>query len=260
MGSGAADADSAHHVFDLCPNASLTRASDANAFTGLTVDLAEVLRAGHFTDIIVMVMGWNTEEEEALNNFSALAGHLMDEAQRLHLDFHPLVIGVSWPSEWQLDDWSVVPNAVVRGLSFPFKAAEADEVGAHAISYVIEEVLKIRQAEPTSPRVVLLGHSFGARALVNAAKAIDLTAPPQFTDRDGMILFEGAFEIYTLFTDAADQFHDDAGTLDWHFGSGKPRVTLTSSYYDSAVSAAIWGRSPAMSQPSMRSAGKIHKI
>jgi hypothetical protein len=254
VGSGAADRESARHVFDLCPNASLARVSGAggssgaqtsltpNAFTALDVDLAQSLRAGDFTDIIVMVMGWNTDEEAALNNFSALAGHLTDEAQRQRLDFRPLVVGVSWPSEWQLDDWSVVPDAVVRGLSFPFKAAEADEVGAHVISYVVEEILTIRQAQPNSPRIVLLGHSFGARALVNAVKAIDPAAPAQFTTSDRMILFEGAFEIYTLFTDAADHFRDDAGTLDEHFGRGKPRLTLTSSYYDSAVSAAIWGR------------------
>ncbi|MGO8914871.1 MAG: alpha/beta hydrolase [Stellaceae bacterium] len=254
VGSGAADADSARHVFDLCANARLTRVSGAsdssgapadltpNAFTALDIDLPEFLRSGQFTDIIVMVMGWNTEEEQALNNFSALAGHMMDEAQRLGEDFHPLVIGVSWPSEWQLDDWSVVPDAVVRGLSFPFKAVEADEVGTHVISYVVQEILEIRQAQAKPLRVVLLGHSFGARALVNAVKAIEPAAPAHFNDQDRLILFEGAFEIYTLFTDSADKFRDDAGTLDEHFGSGKPRLTLTSSYYDSAVSAAIWGR------------------
>jgi hypothetical protein len=253
-GSGAADVDSAQHVFDRCPNATATPSHisretasqwtdlEPNALTTLHTDLTPALSSGRFTDIVVMMMGWNTDEQSALNNFSALTGHMIDEARRRHGDFRPLVIGVSWPSEWQLDDWSVIPDAVVRGLSFPFKAAQADELGAHVVSYLVKQVLQIREADAKALRVVLLGHSFGARAMVQAVKALDPATTAKFNDQDRMILFEGAFEIHTLFTDVADKYRDADGNLDEHFRNGRPRVTLTSSRYDTAVSAAVWGR------------------
>lgn len=254
VGDSSPNQNSTKYVFDPCPKpapGALTgrgkaieepRDFNSVALAPLHADLPALLDAQHATDLIVMVMGWNTEQEAALNNFSALAGHMMDEAKRQKIPFRPVIVGVSWPSEWQLDDWSVIPDPVVRGVSFPFKAMDADEIGLNIISAVLRNALAVREASASHFRVDLIGHSFGARALVNAVKAIDPQLMAQFDKKDRMILLEGAFEFYRLFTDAEDKFDDADGHLDGHFAKGEPRVTLTASHYDTAVSAAFWGR------------------
>ena len=211
-----------------------------------------------YTDILVVVMGWNTAQAEALENFNSFVGHLLDETADQQKDFRPLVVGVTWPSLWALSDWSVVPTAVVRLLSFHNKADDAEEIGATWLRDLISyAVLPAREAARAAmqgrtgakaARVVLVGHSFGARAIVAAlTQRPQLEAPTGMDARplergDPVLLLEGAFEIERLFDrDARLSPAPHLLSLQQPFSAGDPVLTLTASEYDSAVSTAFWG-------------------
>ncbi len=209
-----------------------------------------------YTDILVVVMGWNTAQEEAVGNVNGIVGQLLDEAQAQGRDFRPLVVGVTWPSVWALPDWSVVPAALVRGLSFFNKADDAEEVGvtwlreviAHAVLPARKAARVVMQQRAAGPgaRVVLIGHSFGARALVAAiTQRPQLQAPTGSPEgflerRDPALLLEGAFEIDRLF-DWDRRTTARPRMLEAPFSAGDPTLVLTASAFDKAVSAALWG-------------------
>src|SRR5262249_45499608 len=141
--------------------------------------------------------------------FNSLTGELRAEAvSRNDPTFHPLVVGVTWPSLLQLSEWWVVPVAVAHGMSFSTKASEAEDIGAHQLRAILSTVLGARrqsqiQVRPHEqhrppPRIVFIGHSFGARALVSAL-AGKAALDPGFDDRDRAILLEGAFDVSALF-------------------------------------------------------------
>lgn len=245
--------DAGHRLFERCqparpapPDDGVTSNSRDIPIALLRQALASDLRSGAYSHILIMIMGWNTDQEKAVKSFNSIAGNLFDEARaRKDVMFHPLIVGVTWPSQWQLGDWSVVPDAVVRGLSFSNKAHDADDIGNDLLRALIRDsVLAARtevEGEPKngaqskgvkSPRIVLIGHSFGARALVKALAA-EQHVDAGFHSDDRLILLQGAFEIYDLF--------DQNGDLNPIFSAGAPRVTMTASSNDSAVSVAIWG-------------------
>jgi hypothetical protein len=259
--------DAAGRLFDRCGQHPVPVPAPGDAFAASWTAIASLRDAltqdlessqSSYTDILVVVMGWNTAQVEALQNFNGLVGHLLDEAADQRKDFRPLVVGVTWPSLWALSDWSVVPTAVVRLLSFHNKADDAEEIGATWLRNVITyAVLPARAAARAAmqertgtkaARVVLVGHSFGARALVAAlTQRPQLEAPAGMAARplergDPVLLLEGAFEIDRLFDrDAGGSPPPALLAPQQPFSAGDPVLTLTASEYDTAVSSAIWG-------------------
>jgi hypothetical protein len=124
-----------------------------------------------YTHIVVVVMGWNTVQEEAVRNINSLVWNM----ERAHDEraesnggccqprpepaFNPLVIGVTWPSQWS-SDWL---DPLVKIVSFPTKAGDADEVGMSWLGVLLHETLAKVRLTSGLP-VVVLGHSFGAKA------------------------------------------------------------------------------------------------
>lgn len=219
--------------------------AQGNAIFRFRQSLTRQLQGGGFSHILLMVMGWNTDQERALRNFNDLALNMADEAAAEGLSFRPLVIGVTWPSLWQLSEWSVVPTPIVRGLSFPFKRRDANDLGTYVLrDLILHAVLPAREAAPGVP-VVLIGHSFGARALATALarrsddptfRAADAELLARFAKQDRVIMLQGAFGFDLLFDKGGD------GALAMPFAAAAPRLTLSSSVYDSAVSTAFWGQ------------------
>src|SRR3954451_23508391 len=209
------DTDPVRRTFQHCPGAPAYNpppGANASHSQGVAIErfrdaLTQVLRAAPagapFTHILVLVMGWNTDQPTALENFDTITGNLADVARAHGQPFRPLVIGVSWPSQWTLGEWSVVPDAVVRGVSFPFKRRDANDTGTHVLrDLVLEGVLKAREkaARPmaeNAPEVVMIGHSFGAWAL---RRALAPAPAPQagLGGRARLLLAHGAFEFKDL--------------------------------------------------------------
>lgn len=143
-----------------------------------------------YSHIVVVSMGWNTNQLESVENFNSLVRHTLD-AQRARFrntdsdecwqgetcDFRPYVIGLTWPSAWTFETGPIA--AARRSASVVTKAYDADELGAtwyaRLIHVALPKAIELATAgrpndgsSTKSPQVVLIGHSFGARALTLA--------------------------------------------------------------------------------------------
>ncbi len=214
-----------------------------------------------YTHILVIAMGWNTPQDNAVQNYNSFIGHLLDEveaeckrrgvARKNSTDrvckFKPLIIGVTWASDWELSDLLPIPDALVRLVSFPNKANDAKEVGVTWLKAVLEQaVLPARAAAATSPRLIVISHSFGARASLAA-----LTQPPalvpqngnqeenernaQYADGDMFIGLQGAFRVKEIF-----EGEDIDGRVSKRFRKDGLRAVFTSSRFDAANKTAFW--------------------
>ena len=201
------------------------------------------LRAGRYTHIVVITMGWNTVQEEAVRNFNTIIRNIKEAADRQGRPFNPLVIGVTWPSQWQ-NDWL---GPLYKALSFPVKAYDADELGLTWLGVLLHDTLpKVTAALGDTEKipVVIIGHSFGARASSVAA----CVGPVIYEDAGGhiereglgddsiLINLQGAFFIKRLLGQEHDRglyFHDMCSSVS--------RVFLTSSRYDLAMDAMFFG-------------------
>jgi hypothetical protein len=212
---------------------------------------------GNYSHVFLMVMGWNTNQSLAFKNFNSIVNNiaLAAQTQSPQAHFKPLIVGVTWPSELNIGPWSVLPQELVHLSSFFSKRQQAEDVGRYVLSDIILNVLDARRkaaelrnaSHAVEPRVVMIGHSFGARALVNAlvhpitGAASSLDDPQSrvremfqsMASTDRLVLLQGAVEFGSLF--APDM--QLAGTI----GDGRPRVTMTASEHDSANNVAFWG-------------------
>lgn len=220
-----------------------------------------------YSHIFIIVMGWNTPQGEAVQNFNSIIGHLIDEVDARRKDisgkngnngctgskepectFRPLVIGVTWASDWEISPVLPLPPAAVRLVSFPFKADDAEEVGTTWLRAVIEHaVLPVRNGSDAknAPPVIIIGHSFGARAAMAAiteervlntdgflAKMVPVKT--DYKPGDKFISLQGAFKIEELFTNKnMNALHDSIAT-------GNLEVILTASEFDEASDIAFW--------------------
>ena len=214
-----------------------------------------------YSHILLIVMGWNTPQDNAVENYNSILGHLIDQVESVRPDdckakterekstckFKPLVIGLSWASDWELGDLLPVPDALIRLISFPNKANDAEEVGVTWLRELLTAaVLPARNAVAQSTKLVIIGHSFGARASVAALTMpaalkrpptikADPSEPLAFKGGDLFIALQGAFPVELLFeekkvTQGLHKPFRDAGL----------RGVLTASAYDSAVKTAFW--------------------
>ncbi|CDG82202.1 hypothetical protein [Janthinobacterium agaricidamnosum] len=208
-----------------------------------------------YTHIIVLVMGWNTVQEEAVRNFNSLMWNIEKAHKRRPdklkampgLPFNPLVIGVTWPSQWS-SNWL---DPAIKIVSFPTKAGDADEVGMswlgvllHDTLPAVREAVKTREGYKKDLPVVVLGHSFGAKASSVAACAGPAVVRPEKTtttplaDIDVLVNLEPAYLSERIF-----------GRTSWlhnvvYYPKGCPRAqrfVITASASDRAVPLPFWG-------------------
>ena len=208
-----------------------------------------------YTHLLVMVMGWNTDQAESVRNFNQLATNIQLATHTVHAtegqkDFRPLVIGVSWPSTWKLNGWWIIPDAVVSASSFWAKKDQADQLGRRVLApLLINAVLKARSELFAKIPVVVIGHSFGARALSavfrpweSAFRGVvpwdrDSCYKPEpnafsFRDGDRLILLQGAVDI-------SDVIGNDS-ILPALLRTDSLTAIMTASQFDSAVPTAFW--------------------
>lgn len=202
-------------------------------------NLSRDIASPPYTHILVVVMGWNTVQEEAVRNINSIVRGIRHASKNDSIMFNPIVIGVTWPSQWN-SPWL---DPFYKLASFDTKAQDADEVGLTWLGVLLEST--IPQAKKSAGRdlpVVVVGHSFGARAASTAACAGSVIAkdatPQSYFNQpvDLLINYQGAF-----LTDRLLGENTDGG---FGLGDGCPRVkhiALTSSKKDTAVKIALWG-------------------
>jgi hypothetical protein len=153
-----------------------------DAVTGVfALDLAGRVAERHATHILVYATGWNTAQFASIKNYTdwwrALmeiyqGGQLRDGAASSRAEFgevapapfRPIFVGLSWSA-----DWPRFPYVA----DFINKAHDADEVGLTWANLLVNRVLK-GVAKKHGVRIVLVGHSFGARLLSRAVHSAPL--------------------------------------------------------------------------------------
>lgn len=158
------------------------------AMADLKEELKKRILKEKFTHFFVFAMGWNTDQQEAIRNYNSLYGNLMEfaEVNKKKSAFKPLFFGFSWPSSWR-----------IPVISYFNKANDADEVGAVWINMLINQVL-LPIKDENAGRVVVVGHSFGARAITRAVFSKPLLFDNELIPEklpDLVIGLQGAFSI-----------------------------------------------------------------
>ena len=137
-----------------------------------------------YTHVIFLTMGWNTNQVEAVQNFNSLVREL--SANAAPNSFKPYVVGVTWPSQWD-SGWF---GTVYRGSSLGNKANDADETGAGWLGAVLRYGV-LPATRKSQVKVIVIGHSFGARATSHAVCRGTLLMPPSNMSIDSGKLMKG---------------------------------------------------------------------
>lgn len=224
-------------------------------------NLKHDLKTGVYSHILIMVMGWNTSQSEAVRNFNDIAGNIINASleQREEVKdnpseklnklivtrsrvigpkesenkriFRPLIIGITWPSYWSTGNMNVG--------SYPNKANDADELGIIWLNKIMNETIPESMSESGGKLpVIAIGHSFGARAMTRALFSSPfinngkwVTSPVNLA-----VSLQGAMSINRFFPKLGiegDPYRDYAKLTN-------TKIVLTASRFDSAVNHAKW--------------------
>lgn len=240
--------DSDNIVVPKCSNyqASVTNAKMAynsswDALNVLADTLNNRIQQNSYSHIVVISMGWNTMQKEAIQNMNALLGNIraasqVDNSKGLPA-FRPLIIGVTWPGT---ADTSSLKRTVGKVLPVASKRDDADKAGLSWLGVLLKQT--IAQANSRHVPVVAIGHSFGANAITTAAcfgpviyrnnpDESDIVKQPV----DYLLALQGAFSEQRLLSVKGDN--------DGINFNGCPRVKhimLTASESDTTVSTTLW--------------------
>lgn len=214
------------------------------------------LKNDGYTHVLILVMGWNTAQDEAVRNFNDLAGNLLEAARESEaakidgmgeprLPFRPLVIGVSWPSYWT--------EGVANVFSYPNKAKDADEIGITWLNLLVNrELPDAMTTAGVNVPVVLVGHSFGARVVTRVAAASPALRPKDGAEVAGLhsganvvIGLQGAVSINRFWPNAGGEPPGDEGAPLRDYSTLKTtRFAFTASSHDSAAGGPVFWFDP----------------
>ncbi len=125
-----------------------------------TVAAQRAVTGRPISHLIVFATGWHTQQKTTLANMDELFGWISAAAAG-DPTFSPLFVGISWPS---FSDELAKKADRLGFLGYPTISKDADEVGMVAVSTLVNQVLwPVRESLPDKPRVIVIGHSFGAR-------------------------------------------------------------------------------------------------
>jgi pimeloyl-ACP methyl ester carboxylesterase len=267
--SGAANTtrDITRDQFQEAGDAAEIYSGGLKALKKLECGLVAHVNAEHYTHLVIIVMGWNTSQDEAIRNFNDIVGNMVEasqdqqfaarfagagEAEVAEAQFKPLVVGVTWPSYWN--------KSKLDFVSYFDKADDADELGLtwlnvlvnRTIPLVLAQPQKDKSGKPTSShslRVVLIGHSFGARVAMRALFSGPVLTPPanlknpQPSDGpakpspmvDLAVGLEGAVSVNRFIPSESAE-----GAPYRDYASIGTKIVLTASKYDHATTLPVW--------------------
>ncbi|GJL64919.1 MAG: hypothetical protein NPIRA04_35730 [Nitrospirales bacterium] len=219
-----------HEVREVNPKKAYVGSWEALDF--LKQDLRHKLETANepYTHIVVGMMGWNTDQEEAVRNFNSVAKNVRMAADIAgDKEFKPLFIGITWPSKWAAD-W-ITP--IITLFSYGNKADDADEIGFGWLGVLLHDTLR---GLPKDVPVVVLGHSFGARV-----SSMGVCMGPAIVKKKGdsllprtqiplLISLQGAYSMNRYYEDQGREgiFYPESCKNAQH-------VVLTSSKHDEAM-------------------------
>ncbi len=204
--------------------------SSWNAIDILKEKVKLEIKNDKYTHILLISMGWNTAQNEAIRNFNSIVKNIKKSSN--NKEFNPLFIGVTWPSLWE-SSWI---DPIFKGISYPVKAADADEVGFSWLGGIIHDSLNF---DENKLPIIVIGHSFGARTTSMAT-----CVGPAITRNDNLIKrnkidllisLQGAYSINRFFPDNGIETIKYINTC-----SNANKIVLTSSKHDYAIDTGVW--------------------
>lgn len=186
------------------------------------------------THVFVIAMGWANDQEESVMRIRMLTDNIVNAA-RANGDkrFNPLVVGITWPSQWfARADSNWRRNGGHLG-SYYNKARDADTVGLLIGNKVVNEHLGA--VVPGDMPIVLLGHSFGARLISRTAYSSDLLIPGGARRADLLISLQPAYSLRRFVP-------GDSNEGAPYVVSSPIRHFITASGEDNANPMAFWSR------------------
>lgn len=198
-----------------------------------------------YSHILVMSMGWNNDQLESVYRYNLIKKNLLKVSKKEHNEnFNPLIIGFSWPSVWGALEDNKLKKKFNHLISYFTKADDADEIGYSYANLLINKLLPEvvgNLNQNIRPKVVVIGHSFGARLLSRAIFAEphllepcdikNVSCPPA----NLYIGLQGAF--------SANRFLPNGGNEGYpysDFKKLKTPIVLTTSQHDDANPVAYW--------------------
>ncbi len=194
-----------------------------------------------YTHLFVYVMGWNTGQSESIDNFNSLFGYLLDASANEEKKFKPLFVGISWPSSWSFG--TGVGSRIVRTISFWNKKNDADELGVTWVNYLLNDIFAKIKNNNSPLKIVLIGHSFGARVASRAFHSCDLLEHPE-SCRDTVDLVIGlqaAFGRSRFGIDYASRWQENIIIHPMHH-EGPPFTDFSNFKNFSGQQAYVWSR------------------
>ena len=219
-------------------------------------NLKKAITSTKYTHIIVMSMGWNTGQVESIKNFNVILGNIESSIDTKNEVFKPLVIGLTWPSVWMSNSDSKIQKKAGHIFSYPNKANDADEIGYTWANWILNKKLPEATAGIVDkPKIVAIGHSFGARLLSRAIFSSEYIHS-EFDRSSSVDLFIGLQGAFSL-----NRFIDNKGNEDSAYSDYKDlktKIALTTSKNDIYNSAAFFvtGAKHAGGRSGLREANK----
>ncbi|BBM83379.1 alpha/beta hydrolase [Candidatus Uabimicrobium amorphum] len=147
-----------------------------DSILSLKEQLAVYIEKHQITHVFLCALGWNTPQQKALKNLNTLFSKVYEKASRKS---NYLFIGITWPSKWG-----------IPGISYQNKKQDAEEVGLLYANSLLHNVL-LPLKKVFKFRVVLIGHSFGARLLARGLFSAHFLSQNMAKNRGKIDLFIG---------------------------------------------------------------------
>ena len=218
-------------------NLSMPKVFQTCSFEGLQslkTSLIDELETGNskkngkpYSHVVVYSTGWGNRPKDSIDHYNILHQSFDGISQKDH-DFNPLIIGLTWPSKWELPL-----------IDAPFKFHDSDEVGLIWANYLINKTVPsaIKSASlRDKPKFVVMGHSLGARMMGTAASSYQYVAGAKegSPNIDSLILLQSGFSGTRLYTSPQKK---SLGHFKYYDGieNNVEAIIVTSSAWDKAL-------------------------
>ena len=194
------------------------RALEGELLTAVRGELqAASTRGAPYTHLLIGSMGWDNDQVECLRRFNAIVDHALAAARRAGSGaaFNPLLVGITWPSVWGWPSWFDIGAALYKLFGYANKADDADEIGFGLGNWVVNRLgAEAKLAQPTL-KLVVFGHSFGARLTSRAVfSRAFLKQPPGDSPVDLYLGLQGAFSVRRFIKNEGNEGWPYAGVRD----------------------------------------------
>ena len=200
----------------------------------LAQDMRQRLKRGGYTHVMFMAMGWYNDQRVSICRYREIAKQVGAAMAQHGTGFHPLVVGMTWPSSWAAGSGSKVVQEIGHISSVLNKATDSDEAGILYGNIILNRV--IPHANTADLPEVVIGHSMGTRLGGQAVFGRDLLKQgPEGGPATLAVFLQPAHSAYRYTQSGGNEGNPFYGAA--RVGT---RVVVTTAYNDRANPVAFW--------------------